>query len=103
MTTYRQAERPTVAKITPAHIPAEMRKADRWVVWRFEPKQDAKTGELLWEKIPYQAANIGKRASSTDRRTWSSFEMAIAVYRQGGFDGLWFALGDAGPAWTWTT
>ncbi len=69
MTRYRQAERPTVAKITPEHLPAEMRKADRCVVWRFEPKQDIKTGELLWEKVPFQSANIGKRASSTDRRS----------------------------------
>src|SRR5260221_12693410 len=93
MTRYRQAERPTVAKITPEHIPAEMRKADRWCVWCFEPEQD-KTGELEWKKIPYQAAHIGRRASSTNPRTWSSFEMAMNVYRQGGFDGLFFAMGD---------
>src|SRR5258706_607433 len=75
-----------------------MREVDRWDVWRFEPQQDVKTGELDWEKKPYQARNIAHGASSTGPRTWAPFKAAMKVYQQGGFDGLVFALGDGWAA-----
>ncbi len=71
MTTPRQAERPVVRAPAFDNIPAEMREAKRWAVWRFEPTQGPEAGELKWEKIPYRSLNIARCASSTDPRTWS--------------------------------
>jgi hypothetical protein len=98
MTRYRQATRPTVGALTLDSIPLELCETDRWAVWRFEPKQDVETGELDWDKVPYQARNIAHGASSTGPRTWASFAAAMTTYRKGGFDGLVFALGDGWAA-----
>jgi primase-polymerase (primpol)-like protein len=60
-----------------------------WLLWKWEVVRDKRT------KAPYQPN--GRKASSTDRSTWSSYAAAIAAYDRGGFDGIGFALdGDIG-------
>jgi len=98
MTTYRQATRPTVRALAPEAIPQEMRDAPRWAVWRFEPHQDVKTGELVWDKVPYQAGKIARHADCTQPATWASFTAAVKAYTRASFDGLVFALGDGWAA-----
>jgi len=55
-------------------VPAELRKRDQWVLWKFEAR-DGKPS-----KVPYSAN--GQRASTADRSTWAGFEKVVAQYRQ---------------------
>jgi putative DNA primase/helicase len=73
--------------VNPQAIPEPLRRRDQWVVWRFEERDGKRT------KVPYQAAAPGKRASSTDPSTWSSFERAGAVQGVAGV-GYVFSAGD---------
>jgi primase-polymerase (primpol)-like protein len=47
-------------------IPDDLHERDQWVLWRYEDRNGLPT------KVPYQPG--GQRASSTDPKTWSSFE-----------------------------
>src|SRR5690349_5608008 len=74
-------------------IPECMRKERRWLVWAYQDRQGKKTKEpfCAWHndgRVPH--------ASSTDPATWSSFEEALAFWKnnQGRFEGLGFVLGD---------
>lgn len=69
-------------------IPPSMRAEQRWLLWNREVRGGRGT------KVPYRAAEPSRRASSTDARTWSSFDRAIAAYEDGKADGIGFALGD---------
>jgi putative DNA primase/helicase len=48
------------------NIPEELRLREQWVIWRIEQRKGKST------KVPYQPN--GRRASSTDPQTWSTFE-----------------------------
>jgi primase-polymerase (primpol)-like protein len=65
-----------------------MRECDRWVVWRYERRNDR------WTKIPYQPS--GERARTNDRNTWSSLTEVESAYRAGAnvAAGIGFCLGD---------
>lgn len=61
-----------------------------WVVWKLE-----------WDgtrfiKVPYDP-KTGEKASTTDSRTWGTFEQALAAYQAGGYDGVGFVLSDGDP------
>jgi len=47
-------------------VPDDISERDQWVLWRYENRNGGTT------KVPYQLG--GRRASSTDPSTWSSFE-----------------------------
>ena len=66
-------------------IPAELRQCAQWVTWRLELRNGKAT------KVPYTID--GKRAKTTDRRTWSTFELAVQTYRNEGCDGIGFVFG----------
>lgn len=65
-------------------IPTDLKLADQWVLWRYEIRDNKPT------KVPYQPND--KRASSTDKSTWTTFEAVKTAYEQGGFDGVGFAF-----------
>jgi hypothetical protein len=71
-----------------------------WLVWRYVEERDPETGEVDWDKPPLNAR--GGPGSSTNRKTWSAFDVALAAYLSGKFDGLGFALcvkeGEGGEA-----
>lgn len=67
-------------------VPQELKLAHRWVLWKLESR-DGK-----WTKVPYQPT--GKPASSTDEKTWRTFDTVRTAYKKGGFDGIGFVLGD---------
>ena len=73
-------------------IPPELRKLDRWVTWNFEPR---KRGEAPG-KIPYAPTGPDARASSTDGKTWGTFEQAHAAYLKGGRTGVGIVLNGDG-------
>ena len=69
-------------------IPAELRDRPQWVVWQYEQRDDEPT------KCPYQVN--GKRASSTDPATWTTFETVRALSPLIS-DGLGYVLADDDP------
>ena len=72
------------------NIPAEMKTYNAYVCWRYEVRDVKET------KVPYDALT-GRRDSSTDSRTWRSFEEAVAALEIGGYDGLGFVLSTGDP------
>ena len=72
--------------MNPEAIPRELRERRQWVLWRYEERDGKPT------KVPYTAR--GRRASSTDPATWTSFEEARAA---AGFDGIGFVFSPDDP------
>src|SRR4051812_6053716 len=70
-------------------IPAELRERPQWVAWRYERRP----GEEKPTKVPYSARS-GRRASSTDASTWSSYELACQYQQRAHLDGLGFVFTD---------
>ena len=71
-----------------ASIPSELRDLDRWVVWRWGDLD--KTGKR--RKPPYIPHKLDEHASSTNPKTWATFEQAAALVDLGIADGVGFAL-----------
>src|SRR5438128_2141959 len=77
------------------NIPAELRSLPRWVVWRYEYREN----DPKPTKIPYCSQAIcerdihAPRASSTDPSTWTTFDQAVAAYKSGtSMDGIGIML-----------
>jgi putative DNA primase/helicase len=68
-------------------IPNELRRLPQWVNWRYEQKP----GESKHTKVPINS-RTGKRASTTNPATWSTFEEARARSSREGVDGLGFVF-----------
>ena len=68
-------------------IPNALKSELRWVVWRYEDRDDKPT------KVPYQASKFDLliEARSNDVRTWSSYREAIQTPK---IDGVGFMLGN---------
>lgn len=73
------------------NIPKDLKSYPNWTLWKAERKRDS--NEL--SKVPYQID--GKRASSTNYHTWTSYDNAKEAYLKGDFSGLFFALSDNEP------
>ena len=69
-------------------IPKELKARPQWAMWRA-------VGEKP-DKVPY-SARTGRRASSTDLMTWSTFEEALEAYERGEFAGLGFMFSSGDP------
>src|SRR6266567_4909839 len=70
-------------------IPPELIARPQWVVWRLEATGNRQT------KIPYQLD--GRKASSTDPKTWTTFDKAFQLFEQGKFDGVGFVFSADDP------
>ncbi len=70
--------------VLPQNIPSELKALPQWVLWRYEERGGKPT------KPPFQAN--GEYADSTDPRTWTTFDKALAAFQLGGFDGIGFVL-----------
>jgi putative DNA primase/helicase len=69
-------------------IPEELRVRPQWVVWKAVGDKP--------DKVPY-SARTGRRASSTDLLTWSTFQEALEAYDDGEYAGLGFVFSSADP------
>ena len=69
-------------------IPEELRVRPQWVVWKAVGDKP--------DKVPYSARS-GRRASSTDLLTWSTFQEALEAYENGDYAGLGFVFSSADP------
>lgn len=78
--------------VNAANIPTELKNRPQWVVWRYE----ARNGEQKPTKVPY-APRTGRRADSTDPRTWSTFDESLAVYERGDWAGIGYVLSPDDP------
>src|SRR5215207_4116898 len=99
MTTATQTTTSTEAKpgtafeplaVNPDGIPERLKERPQWVVWKLEKRK----GEVT--KVPYSPWDL-TRASSTDLTTWASFEGAMIVHQQHGFDGIGFVFCSGDP------
>src|SRR3982751_2755687 len=71
-----------------ANVPAVMQAARQWCVWKLEPDKDGKL-----TKVPYNA-RTGRAGSSTNRKTWATFDEAIQTYERNGYAGIGFYFGN---------
>jgi putative DNA primase/helicase len=69
-------------------IPRELSVRPQWVVWKAVGDKP--------DKVPYSARS-GRRASSTDLLTWSTFQEALEVYENGDYAGIGFVFSSADP------
>jgi putative DNA primase/helicase len=74
-----------------ANIPNELKALPQWVLYRLV-WDDTKN---KWTKPPFQPN--GKKASSTDKSTWLSYEQACKACEQGKFDGIGFSFSESDP------
>jgi hypothetical protein len=89
------AGKPSVLPPIFENIPPKMRELDQFGTWAYEEFIDEESGECSYDKIP-RNSRTGRRASSTDPNTWSTFDQAVKAYERGGYDGLAFFLKPGG-------
>jgi primase-polymerase (primpol)-like protein len=84
----------TTPAISAENIPEELRERPQWVCWRYE----AKPGDDKLTKVPY-TAGTSRRASSTDLKTWRTFEQAYMALDNEArhYDGIGFVFSSADP------
>ncbi|MGV2875336.1 VapE family protein [Macrococcus capreoli] len=70
-------------------IPASLKQYPNFVLWKALPAIDGKT----LTKVPFNAIT-GKKAKSTDPKTWTTFEKVKEVYERGGYTGIGFVMID---------
>lgn len=76
------------------NIPEGMRSYRHWLVWKLELRDDGPT--KVPSKVPYIAGGVG-RASSTDSRTWRTFEEAAQALGTGRYNGIGFVFSSGDP------
>ncbi len=78
----------TILSAETRNIPEELKVRPQWVVWQA-------VGEKP-DKVPY-SARTGRKASSTDLMTWSTFEEALEAYEHDEYAGLGFVFCSGDP------
>ena len=84
--------RPIALPVFMGGIPQTLTTMPRWICWRYE-RTAATNPEKQWTKVPINA-KTGGAASSTNAKTWTTFEQSLAYYQKGLVDGLGITLGD---------
>ena len=73
-------------KMADFYIPPQMKKRNNFILWKLETDDKGKQ-----RKIPYSALYNGK-ASTTNGRTWTTYENALQCFKSGQYGGLGFVL-----------
>jgi len=79
---------PRILPMKAENIPEELKARPQWVVW--------KAAGAKPDKVPY-SPRTGRKASSTDLLTWSTFQEALEAYENGEYAGLGFVFSSADP------
>lgn len=79
-----------VLSVRPEGVPDELKTYRAWILWKLARVGDKPT------KHPY-CVHTGRRASSTDSRTWGSFEEVLKAYEVGGYKGVGFVFSSGDP------
>ncbi len=74
------------------NVPAAMRQFNQWIVWKLVQFP----GEPKPRKLPIEPLS-GNAASSVDPSSWSSYDIACAVFLTGGYDGIGFVFSSSDP------
>jgi putative DNA primase/helicase len=82
--------KPVALSVQPAAIPGSLKEIPRWLLWKYIKKKKP-DGTINWTKVPFQCS--GAPASTTDPRTWCSYEDALDAWMVGEFDGIGMTLG----------
>jgi putative DNA primase/helicase len=85
MTVYTN---PHILPLRAESIPGELKARPQWVAWMAVGDKP--------DKVPY-SARTGRRASSTDLLTWSTFQEALEAHGTGEYAGLGFVFSSADP------
>jgi putative DNA primase/helicase len=85
MTVYTN---PHIFPLRAENIPGELKARPQWVVWKAVGDKP--------DKVPYSSRS-GRRASSTDLITWSTFKEALEAYKRAEFAGLGFVFSSGDP------
>lgn len=75
---------------TEKYYPDTMKRLPCWVLWKLEERNGKKT------KVPYSAHDYTRRASTTDEKTWSSYDDAVMMLSKhpDEFNGLGFVIAE---------
>jgi putative DNA primase/helicase len=87
------AGKPVAPRPVPENFPAELRERPQWVGWKYAPVK------RNWTKVPFQARNPRRKASTTDPATWATFEEAWAAYLDPAnrLDGIGYVFSEDDP------
>ena len=77
-----------ILPIRTENIPEELKARPQWVVWHAVGDKP--------NKIPH-SARTGRRASTTNLMTWSTFKDAVETYERGEYAGLGFMFSSGDP------
>ncbi len=87
-TTTKDATR---VALNPEGIADALKEFDHWIVWKATLKEDDRL-----DKEPHNA-KTGRSASTTDSRTWASFDEAYEAYLRDGWGGVGFVFSSGDP------
>ncbi|MFJ7954028.1 hypothetical protein ACIQZG_21230 [Lysinibacillus sp. NPDC096418] len=85
-------EKEKILLVVPENIPDELKQLKYWILWKAE--WDEKQG--VFTKVPYCRNGI-RKASSTNSRTWNTFDKIYEAYENGVGDGIGFVLSETDP------
>lgn len=85
-------EKEKILLVATENIPSELKQLKNWVLWKAE--WDEKQG--VFTKVPYRSNGI-RKASSTNNRTWNSFDKVYEAYENGIGEGIGFVLSETDP------
>ncbi len=60
------------------HVPQAIKDRPQWVVWRYQLSKD----RSRWTKVPYRADDPEAHASTTNPRTWATFDQCKATFER---------------------
>jgi putative DNA primase/helicase len=84
-TDQERPPKPQALLVIPEAIPDTLKAIDQWVCWRYTWQKSK------WDKPPLQSHG-GNLASTTDPKTWSTFDAAMYAYQTGILDGVGFVF-----------
>jgi len=79
--------KPNVIPVQFSNIPDELKRINRWVLWKLLPVGDQEPYDN-WKKMPCTVK--GAPASSSNPQTWTDFFSVQEAYNKGGFSGVGF-------------
>src|SRR5215213_7526679 len=80
----------TITALFEEAIPQEIQQRQSYVVWKLEERG----GKLT--KVPYDP-KTGRKADTTDSRTWATFDEAVKAAQAGSYDGIGYVFSSGNP------
>ncbi|MGA3601164.1 DUF927 domain-containing protein [Lysinibacillus agricola] len=85
-------EKENILLVAKENIPSELKQLKNWVLWKAEWDEKQK----VFTKVPYRSNGI-RKASSTNYRTWNTFDKVYDAYENGVGEGIGFVLSETDP------